>query len=61
MTALYICPFCRGRADYVRFMDHDELCVSAVCTNTDCPVRPVTRIFHSEEEAAEAWNRRDGA
>lgn len=57
MTKLKPCPFCGGEAKMERTPINPYYYV--ICTNLECDAT-VGRFQPTEEEAAAAWNRRDG-
>jgi hypothetical protein len=54
------CPFCGGEARRTTLCRNDvPTLYGVVCNGEKCSVAPQTsRLFESEEEATEAWNRR---
>lgn len=62
MTKLKPCPFCGSKAKMERTPINPcyyVTCYYVICTNLECDAT-VGRFQPTEEEAAAAWNRRDG-
>jgi hypothetical protein len=58
MYVLKKCPFC-GRAGEIIYDDNDVYEYVPICTNENCIGHYIYHIsFKTEEEAAQAWNRR---
>lgn len=55
MRELKPCPFC-GKKPISSYIGDNWHYV--ICSNHQCPVRPVTWAFYTEAEAIEAWNER---
>ena len=53
------CPFCGSRAE-IHKMTNGQYYVDCSLDNGFCHVIPKTGGYDTPEEAAEAWNRREG-
>lgn len=54
------CPFCGGSASLKFANTTEEYFVDCDLEKETCAVIPSTWFYETEEEAIEAWNRRDG-
>ena len=53
------CPFCGGKAHLFTVEEPDGSEKYAVdCYNKGCAVSPFTRLYDTQGEAVEVWNRR---
>lgn len=56
MIELKPCPFCGLEPVYGSF--NRPVRYWLYCPNKNCEVHPVTKMYNTQKEAAEAWNRR---
>ena len=62
MTEIKRCPYCGGRADYLKLTYAASTWWSFGCwaiDNPACSRHPTTKWFDSEAEAIEAWNKEE--
>ena len=49
------CPFCRSEVKVDKLVSYEYY---VHCTNSDCDMKPKSRLFSSKDEAITAWNKR---
>ena len=68
VSELKACPFCGGEALKAKMFDVDEkyipsslrfLMHNVICNNPDCLINPEVGWREDQEEAIQAWNRRE--